>query len=485
MTQSVSLAAPGAHSGTSLLGSSYLDLEELGAARASLLSAALACSDFCSPALDALWRTIDNLTPLLKLLPAVKLVEGVYTLSGLVRASDWTIFQSYAARVRRVVYRGGVSVAGHSSLYSALASGNRPLIPNLTTIRFLGNFVTTGSPFPEAFLLISSTIRHVEISALGLDDISTTSFLATLAHTADHISSLVIQTQQSTVFGDPQALSQSLQDITLLDMRGDLQPHLLRALSQLPRLVSLSIEFKFVDFPGVLAYIMNGIVNTPFAALKKLRVRCCSNAVLSIFFIVIPRHALETLIIDGTGKREIYLPWNTTITEDILDRWPTSLRRLEITDLVCALERDPTPCVELRRLRNLEVFVLRNCSALSFEGLTLPEIAGTLPALTTLAIPGLAGVSLGGLATLAESCPLLFDLEVTLAADPLPALGIVPAAGQALRTLNVGASPCPQGLELLAHHLDLVFPRLCVLRAEGVDETRWAQVQTLIGAKAV
>lgn len=54
------------------------DATEVKAARRNLIRAALTCKVFLDPALDRLWRAIDTLLPLLKLLPSFQLVGGVY-----------------------------------------------------------------------------------------------------------------------------------------------------------------------------------------------------------------------------------------------------------------------------------------------------------------------------------------------------------------------------------------------------------------------
>jgi len=49
-----------------------VDRERLVEARKDLLSASLVCSSFRDPALDCLWRFLDSLVPLLRLLPGIK-----------------------------------------------------------------------------------------------------------------------------------------------------------------------------------------------------------------------------------------------------------------------------------------------------------------------------------------------------------------------------------------------------------------------------
>lgn len=49
-----------------------------GSSKQDLLWAALACTMFRDPALDALWRSLDTVLPLLKMLSFFKLSNGVY-----------------------------------------------------------------------------------------------------------------------------------------------------------------------------------------------------------------------------------------------------------------------------------------------------------------------------------------------------------------------------------------------------------------------
>jgi hypothetical protein len=45
------------------------DLYSIGCRKSDVLNVALACKSFCEPALDILWRDLDDLEPLLSLLP--------------------------------------------------------------------------------------------------------------------------------------------------------------------------------------------------------------------------------------------------------------------------------------------------------------------------------------------------------------------------------------------------------------------------------
>jgi hypothetical protein len=58
---------------------SYLQVENASDKdRPCLLNVALTCKDFLDEALDALWEELDTLVPLLKLLPALHVVDNAY-----------------------------------------------------------------------------------------------------------------------------------------------------------------------------------------------------------------------------------------------------------------------------------------------------------------------------------------------------------------------------------------------------------------------
>jgi len=52
--------------------------DSLKASRKELLNVALACSSFKDPALDALWRSLESLVPLVRLISGVALVDQKY-----------------------------------------------------------------------------------------------------------------------------------------------------------------------------------------------------------------------------------------------------------------------------------------------------------------------------------------------------------------------------------------------------------------------
>ena len=57
---------------------SYLQVKNDKTNRRYLFNATLTCKDLLDVALDALWEELNSLIPLLKLLPALQIEDGVY-----------------------------------------------------------------------------------------------------------------------------------------------------------------------------------------------------------------------------------------------------------------------------------------------------------------------------------------------------------------------------------------------------------------------
>ncbi|KAG5716561.1 hypothetical protein E4T56_gene16220 [Termitomyces sp. T112] len=65
-----------------------------------LYRASLVCKAFFRPAMDILWRSMDSLIPILELLPTMKKIDGVYMLTGEVKAEHVHRFETYGSRIQ-------------------------------------------------------------------------------------------------------------------------------------------------------------------------------------------------------------------------------------------------------------------------------------------------------------------------------------------------------------------------------------------------
>ncbi|KAJ7105522.1 hypothetical protein C8R44DRAFT_806406 [Mycena epipterygia] len=446
---------------------SAADLQALYATRATLKSAALTCVSFCSPALDVLWRTIDNLLPLFKLLPSFKILEGNFTISGMINASDWARFDCYAQRVQRVAYRGGLIPAIHPSVYLSLAILHpNPIFPNLLSIRYNGLHSAVASPFPEALLLLSSTVLHVEISASHLEVFHTTNFLSTLAGKSTQLSSLVLRNQPYMVLDNLVASLTYLRELHVMDMSGKLAARTLHSIAQLEHLNSLSIDLTPPHFHALTSFAHLSSERLPrrcFPTLELLHIRCSAPGLLI------------TLIVDGPMSLH---PFHAARFCQTLTCYGDSLHRVEISNVAGSM----TTSLNHLNLRHLKVFDLRNSPSLSLAGVDVTALTTAWPALTCLAIPS-ADFDLPSLNVLAANCPDLTYLQITLSTLSVPPFTTTALRRHALRDLHLSNSLCPAGsVHLLARHFDRLFPRLRSIHADGTDQHRWAEVESLVFA---
>ncbi|KAJ7160019.1 hypothetical protein C8R43DRAFT_948101 [Mycena crocata] len=150
----------------------------------NLLNVALACKALKEPALNELWRELHSLTPLLRLLPFVKLIGGTYVFTGMATAVDWGTFDQYADRVRamsiQTYYNDGTTV--DPSVYLKIARmRDGPILPRLRMLFCV-------PLFSQATTLISPFLRYIWIES---DDTRmATAFLSTVASNAKNIERL-------------------------------------------------------------------------------------------------------------------------------------------------------------------------------------------------------------------------------------------------------------------------------------------------------
>ncbi|KAG6913100.1 hypothetical protein DXG01_009669, partial [Tephrocybe rancida] len=68
--------------------------------QSQLYRAALTCKTFLGPALDLLWSSMDSIVPVLRLLPTIEEIDGVYMFTRKVQAEDIKRLNDYGARIK-------------------------------------------------------------------------------------------------------------------------------------------------------------------------------------------------------------------------------------------------------------------------------------------------------------------------------------------------------------------------------------------------
>ncbi|OCH85173.1 hypothetical protein OBBRIDRAFT_798434 [Obba rivulosa] len=121
-----------------------------GADRSSLARAARVCKAFSEPALDVLWRVMDDFIPLVKLV----------VLDDFQNVACWERFHIYARRVREICYSdipAGFRIMMDPAILVTLSHCNHglPLLPSLQTLHWTG-----ASPHQyDSFLTVATTLN--------------------------------------------------------------------------------------------------------------------------------------------------------------------------------------------------------------------------------------------------------------------------------------------------------------------------------------
>ncbi|KAH0588343.1 hypothetical protein H2248_004203 [Termitomyces sp. 'cryptogamus'] len=121
-----------------------------------LFRAALTCKAFQDPALDALWRSMDTIVPLLRLLPTIQQVDGIYTIYGDIDDQDMMRFNLYARRIRTLTLdRNSRDKQVAPFIFTAL-----PLLPALQHLicPFHDRLNAPNTP-----LVLCSTLQRVDL----------------------------------------------------------------------------------------------------------------------------------------------------------------------------------------------------------------------------------------------------------------------------------------------------------------------------------
>ncbi|KAI1785850.1 hypothetical protein LXA43DRAFT_100386 [Ganoderma leucocontextum] len=116
------------------------------ALRGTLLSLAVSCHAFSDSSMNMLWYSLDNIHPLLKLLPNYHRCDSTYYLMGDMSPEAWSRLQAYAARVRGITYsrKAGIDPSVWRTIFEQCQG--TPLLPNLQklhTIKLNANHIFT------------------------------------------------------------------------------------------------------------------------------------------------------------------------------------------------------------------------------------------------------------------------------------------------------------------------------------------------------
>ncbi|KAJ7279646.1 hypothetical protein C8J57DRAFT_1712610 [Mycena rebaudengoi] len=262
------------------------------------------------PALDLLWKTLSNPSPILRLLPAdaCELVQGKYMLKRPLIESDFEAFDKYAYRVRILDFlepNRRDTMGCH--LFAALRAHRNPIFPRLSTFEWSMEAITAGSFHilsrsapAERLLLTSSSLLTLSdadppdwpgISALVKDPLASWIPDVRDLYLGGHVHELF---SPANLLGGLKALTK-LQHLTLQSPVG---PRILAHLAALPYLLSLRLEQEDEDCATELQrvfYDRQRNHERSFPALEKLQVIFCDYNTLCVLIGLVDSIDLHTL----------------------------------------------------------------------------------------------------------------------------------------------------------------------------------------------
>ncbi|KAI1784515.1 hypothetical protein LXA43DRAFT_146924 [Ganoderma leucocontextum] len=131
--------------------------------RRTLLSLALSCHALLDPSLDKLWNNLDDIHPLLKLLPNYQRRNSIHHLTGEITPEAWSRLQTYARRVR------GITLGQEASIDALVwptilnQCQGTLLFPNLQTLS-MRMWNATHASFTPIHALASPSLRYLSLS---------------------------------------------------------------------------------------------------------------------------------------------------------------------------------------------------------------------------------------------------------------------------------------------------------------------------------
>ncbi|KAJ7193126.1 hypothetical protein GGX14DRAFT_593196 [Mycena pura] len=514
------------------------DRQDLQIQRQAHLWIALTCRDFLPSAIKILWRRLDNLLPLLRLLPSFseRDRDGVYYLCGPMTANGWTSFDCHAKHVREIVYHDiPDTIYIEPSVYFRLGLRNSPILPNVW--RFACSGTTSGPSASETLLYMQLPLRALELGSMDAMsnptpgpsmEMTRAMVVSSLREKPSQISHLILVAQPVTIFdeGIPLDKLMSLELAKMIMNAASPDPTFLRRIGSLPCLRSFRADSTCITESAIKNLAPNLFGSTPshfisisgrglFMELTDLRLRGDLIGVKSpvaLFLQLIGSSKLQcltlqkkkknwaSLLVQGEGRGARSAVPSAPILHTISHRWSKSLRQLDL-EVYHSYEAILELLAGLSNLCSLKL----SGDILNIPvGKSISMFAG-LSALETLSLHcrfylrergSFVSLDLRSISNLALFSPRLRELDIPISASVLPPLESTRTISLNLRKITVNYSDFVLADTIastigLACRLDQMFPRLNSLRYDnGTAATActnpsdrvvaWAQVQELV-----
>ncbi|KAJ7134022.1 hypothetical protein C8R43DRAFT_1205577 [Mycena crocata] len=437
----------------------------------NILALALTSKQFMNPALDVMWKEIDSLVRILRVLPsfAFRMEDHRYVFGEPTPAS-WVRFDYYARKVRKLV-----STTSIARCVDGLAS------------------CTVTHCFPTSAIAHTTAQPPADVQVVQFDVQVTnadTPQINTICFGWVHLpgeSSYMGHNIRTTTAG----FARSLPQVTSIDLaasKGGFHVGDLRMLASLPCLTSVIVWIEGPGWPDLL--------ETPseiFPALHTLKLGDSPRALIPRFLEKIGSTTLTTLTIFSfrpySGTRDP-IPLVQPALDVLGEKWPRTLRTLcmDFADAALTapgLESLPK-LVSLRHLR-FERHICPIVTDTQFLALIRP-----LSNLISFSAFNWRGLTINALRHVANHLPLLKSVALTFNPPTGPPEPGVKSTSHPLTTLIVNATvdsgPFLRNTEATVCHLHHIFPSLRHIDIPHIKERRnnselkegWQMVEKLL-----
>ncbi|KAJ7224162.1 hypothetical protein GGX14DRAFT_424535 [Mycena pura] len=462
------------------------------------------------PALDGIWSHLTTLEPLLRLIPGLVCVDGVYNVfcEGPLQLD---VFYSYARRIRHITQRHDIRV--HPDLLSFLST---PVLDKLLTTRLS---LPDLHSLPAA-LSLSPSLRQLDLDfgfkQKGRNGDASHHHIESLLEIATALERVRLRGLGSPLLNICISRMSNLHSLALR-MGSVMTANTLVAVSSFPHLSELDIEASHLDVDAFSEAWPTPMPNEMgfFPRLQKLHIS--ARAPLLRFFLKTMRPAyLHTLRFDVTTvPSDSSVDWSS-IFDLLRTHTSQTLEDLTIEHHLNDVDLDASPSVgtsmntpttthtpqktdlltfdklrllaPLRLLRKLTIDITYNLDLCDAD---IEELSAWWPNLTHLhldtlhpsdCLPSTATrrprATLACLRTLASSMPALHTLILPLDSGSLPSPFANDIMSNALSRLIISEFAPPPDSAALALYLHHLFPRLA--EVEGTDEqhqAEWIKIQ--------
>ncbi|KAG9221509.1 hypothetical protein CCMSSC00406_0009498 [Pleurotus cornucopiae] len=449
---------------------------------------ALVSKIWSNEALSVLWRTLDSLLPLLRLLGPMTLVSKqdelpYYKYERLIHSENWVLFRRYAWRVRKIEYDDMSPHPNFSdSVFMDIIISSRTLsgielLPNLHRLS------SNDTPLIQKWLplFINKSLSALDLQASGSADMHLlTRTLSHLHHLCPNLRNLSLLTKLE--LDDAPQFNATLSSLPLLNevelSTSLLCPATLSTLAHLPHLESFAIAT--IDDEESTLRVMP--LSDAFLSLRTFSSDSVGFRSIVSFLEAYEPRELRTLVVYSTNA-ETHAAYQSLFAVVASACPNTIMQSLLVIDFEPSIV-DPSSTPLLLtipyHLLDLTLLVLSCPPPLNLDVGCMKALLAALPSLHTLELIDEAGaptLPLSALSELAPLCPVMRFLTLYLDTRHIAASAPPDTIFPCLEVLDVLTSPLESSARNVAIFLGSILPPKCVVRhLHYGDQMKWEPV---------